>query len=86
MAAVPILQKIVETARTSPEDFFREIAVFLYKEQHVTLAQAARIAQMDRVAFQQLLASRSIDIHFTVDEYEHDVAVLKRVSSQLGLV
>ncbi len=77
MPAVSIPQKIVETARTSPEDFYREIAVFLYEEQHVTLAQAARIAQMDRVAFQQLLASRGVDIHFTVDEYEHDVAVLK---------
>ena len=71
---------IYRTARTSPEDFYREIAVFLYEEQHVTLAQAARVAQMDRVAFQQLLASRSIDIHFTVDEYEHDVAVLKSLS------
>ncbi len=80
MPAVPIPQKIVETARTSPEDFYREIAVFLYEEQHVTLAQAARIAQMDRVAFQQLLASRGVDIHFTIDEYEHDVAVLKSLS------
>lgn len=77
MPAVTIPQKIVETARISPEDFYREIAVFLYEEQHVTLAQAARIAQMDRVAFQQLLVSRGVDIHFTVDEYEHDVAVLK---------
>ena len=77
MPAISIPQKIVETARTSPEDFYREIAVFLYEEQHVTLAQAARIAQMDRVAFQQLLASRGVDIHFTIDEYEHDVAVLK---------
>ncbi len=77
MPAVPIPPKIVEAARTSPEDFYREIAIFLYKEQHVTLAQAARIAQMDRVAFQQLLANRSIDIHVTLDEYEHDVAVLK---------
>ena len=26
---------------------------------------------------EQLLASLGVDIHFTVDEYEHDVAVLK---------
>ena len=77
MPAVPIPQKVVETARTSPEDFYREIAVFLYREQHVTLAQASRIAQLDRVAFQQLLASRGVDVHFTIDEYEHDIAVLK---------
>lgn len=77
MSAVSLPKKLVETARTSPEDFYREIAVFLYKEQHITLTQTARIAQMPRVAFQQLLAGQSIEIHFTVDEYEHDVEALK---------
>ena len=79
MSAVPLPKKIVETARTSPEDFYREIAIFLYKEQHVMLAQAARIAQMPRVAFQQLLAGQGVEIHFSIDEYEHDVEALKMI-------
>lgn len=77
MAAVRLPQKLVETARSSPGDFYREIAVFLYGEHHVTLAQAARIAQMSRVAFQQLLADQGKEVHFSVDEYEHDVETLK---------
>jgi len=44
MPAISIPQKIVETARTSPEDFYREIAVFLYEEQHVTLAWTLPVA------------------------------------------
>jgi predicted HTH domain antitoxin len=55
----------------------QEIAVLLFEKEKLTLAQAARLAGMKRLAFQQLLAGREISIHYAVEEFEQDLRTLR---------
>jgi predicted HTH domain antitoxin len=49
----------------------------LFERERLTLAQAARLARLDRLRFQHLLASRSIPIHYDLDEFEADLDTLR---------
>ena len=53
-----------------------EIALTLFRQERLTLGQAAHFAQMPQLDFQRLLASRRIPLHYGFDEMEQD---LKRV-------
>jgi predicted HTH domain antitoxin len=55
----------------------QETAILLFEQEKMTLAQAARFAGMERLAFQQLLASRGLSIHYDVAEFEEDLKTLR---------
>ncbi len=57
----------------------QEIAVMLFQREKLTLAQASRFAGMHRVAFQHLLASRYIPVHYGVDDFEQDIQNLREM-------
>lgn len=58
----------------------QEIAVMLFQQEKLTLAQASRFANMHRVAFQHLLASRHIPVHYDVEDFEQDIKNLQSTS------
>ena len=39
--------------------------------------KAAELAEMDRFAFQHLLASRQIPVHYGTEDFDHDVEALR---------
>ncbi len=49
----------------------------LYEKEKITLAQASRLAGMDRLPFQHLLASRGGTIHYGVEDFEQDLETLR---------
>jgi predicted HTH domain antitoxin len=59
------------------EELRRELAVLLFQKERLTLGQASRLADMDRLRFQHLLASRGIPMHYDVEEFEQDLATLR---------
>jgi predicted HTH domain antitoxin len=61
----------------SEAELRQELAVVLYEKEKLTLAQASRLAEMDRLQFQHLLASRGLTIHYGIEELEQDVATLR---------
>jgi len=61
------------------EERMRELAVALFQMERLTLARACRLAQMDRIEFQRLLASRRIPMHYDVAEFEEDIATLRKM-------
>ncbi len=65
--------ELVQTTRLSELQIRQTLAVALFRENHLTLAQAARLAEMDRIAFQHVLASRGIPLHYTAADYEDDL-------------
>lgn len=65
------------------EQLRQEFAVFLVREGLLGVAQAKRIAQMDRVSFQTLLAQRRVDLIGSVEDALHD-AQSARAASQFG--
>jgi len=74
---ITIPDSILESARMSESELRQEIAVLLYEKEKLTLAQASRLAEMDRVKFQHLIASRGLTMHYGVEELEQDLATLR---------
>lgn len=54
-----------------------ELAIALYKGERLTLAQAARFAGVDRVAFYQLLARHDVPVNYDFSDFEQDLASLR---------
>ena len=72
-----IPEDVLQAAHLTPDELKREIAVYLFREERLTLSQASRLAAMSPHAFQHLLASRGIGPHYDVEELEEDVATLR---------
>ncbi|MEO0540767.1 MAG: UPF0175 family protein [Cyanobacteria bacterium P01_A01_bin.105] len=75
--AVVIPDKTLRQARMTEAELLQELAVLLFQREKLTLAQASRLAQMPRIQFQHLLASRQIPVHYGLEELESDVQTLK---------
>ena len=53
-----------------------DLAVGLFTERRVTLGQAAEIARLTQLAFQQELNRREISVHYDLDDLLSDVSTL----------
>ena len=73
-----IPDETVRATKFTEDELRREIAVMLFSEERLTLGHAAELSGMSQLAFQRLLASRQIPLHYGVDEFRKDVATLKR--------
>lgn len=71
--------EILQTARITEEELRQELAVLLFQKDRLTLAQASRLAGMDRLRFQYLLASREIPVHYDVEDFEQDLSTLRNL-------
>lgn len=72
-----IPDEILQAAHMSEAEMLQEIAVLLYTREKVTLALASRLAGMDRLRFQHLLASRGISVNLGVSDFEQDLDTLR---------
>ncbi len=78
--SVIISDEFLQTAKISPQEIKQEIAVLLFQKSKLTLAQAASFAEINRIAFQHLLASRHIAIHYDNTDFEEDLKTVEAVS------
>jgi predicted HTH domain antitoxin len=70
----------VGTATKMSEDELRtELAVHLYQRQKLSLGKAKELAGLSVWQFLQLLGSRDIPLNYGVEQFEEDVATLKRL-------
>ena len=77
--SVVIPDEILTTTRMSEAEMRQEIAIMLFQKEKLTLAQASRFAGINRIAFQHLLASRQIPVHYDVEDFEQDINNLKEM-------
>ncbi|NET56871.1 MAG: UPF0175 family protein [Symploca sp. SIO2E6] len=77
--AVLIPDEILRTTRMSETELIQEIAIMLFQKEKLTLAQASRLAEIPRIQFQHLLASRRIPVHYDIAELEADVQTLQQM-------
>ncbi len=77
--ALAISNDILRTAGMSEDELRIEISVMLFQKEKLTLAQSSRLAGMNRLRFQHLLASRDIGPHYDVAEFEEDLQTLKEL-------
>ena len=75
--AIEIPQEVLHAARMTPEEMKRELAVLLFQQGKLSFGKAREMAGMTVSAFQQLLGSRGITVHYDVVDYEEDLATLK---------
>ncbi len=77
--SVVIPNEILTITRMTEAEMRQEIAVMLFEREKLTLAQASRFAGLHRVAFQHLLASRRIPIHYGLEDFEKDLENLRKM-------
>jgi predicted HTH domain antitoxin len=75
--SIIVSDEILNASRMSETEMRQEIAIMLFEKEKLTLAQASRFAQMNRVTFQHLLASRQIPVHYDVEDFEKDLENLR---------
>jgi predicted HTH domain antitoxin len=74
-----ISDEILRAAHLTEDELRREVAVFLFSLDKLTLGKAAQLAGMRQLAFQRLLGSRRIPIHYDIEDLEQDIANLKEM-------
>jgi len=75
--SIGIPREVVHATRMTPQELRRELAVYLFQQGKLSFGKARQMAGMTVWAFQQLLGSREIPVHYDVEDYEQDLAALK---------
>ena len=76
---VTIPDEVLTAAHLSEPELKRELAIALFQQERLTLAQASRLAEVDQLTFQAQLAERQIPIHYGVEEFDEDVQTLRKL-------
>jgi predicted HTH domain antitoxin len=76
---VTISDDVLTAAHISEPELKQELALVLFQQDRLTLAQASRLAEVGQLAFQALLAARQIPIHYGVEEFREDLRTLRQV-------
>jgi predicted HTH domain antitoxin len=77
--SIVISDELLTATRMTDAEMRQEIAVLLFQKEKFTLAQASRFAGVNRIAFQHLLASRQIPIHYGIEDFEQDIKNLREM-------
>jgi len=80
--SIEIPREVVHATRMTPEELRRELAIHLFQQAKLSFGKAREMAGMTAWAFQQVLASREIPIHYGIEESEEDMATLREISQR----
>lgn len=76
---IEVPDKAAEGIGLSPELARLEMALGLFRDEKATLEQAARVAGLSVPLFMKELGKRQITLHYDVQDFEKDLAVLDKV-------
>lgn len=77
--SIEIPREVPHAARMTPQEMKRELAIHLFQQGRLSFGKAREMADMTVWAFQQILGSREIPIHYDVADYEEDLATLREL-------
>jgi len=77
--SIEIPREVIHATRMTPEELRRELAIHLFQQGKLSFGKAREMAGMTVWAFQQLLGSRGIPVHYGMEDYEEDRATLKEL-------
>ena len=63
----------------TPQEIKCELAIHFFRLGKLSFGKAREMAGMKVWAFQQLLGSRGIPVHYDLEDYEEDVATLREL-------
>ena len=75
-----IPNEVLHASRLTEDELKVEIAVMLFQKEKLSLGQACQFANMRRLEFQHLLASRNICVHYDVADFEEDLKTLRMLA------
>ena len=75
--SIEIPREILLATRMSKEDLRLELAISLFQQGKLSFGKAREMIGMSFWAFQQLLSSRGIPIHYDFEDYEADLQTLQ---------
>ncbi|MBC7233693.1 MAG: UPF0175 family protein [Chloroflexi bacterium] len=75
--SIEIPREVIHATRMTPQELKQELAVHLFQQGKLSFGKACEMAGMTAWAFQQLLGSREIPVHYHLEDYEADLAALK---------
>ena len=73
-----ISHEMLRAAHITEPELRQELALTLFQQERLTLAQASRLAEMSQLAFSGLLAERQIPIHYGVEELREDLRTIRQ--------
>ncbi len=76
---IVVPDELLAIARMTEAEMRQEIAIMLFQKEKLTLAQASRFAGINRLAFQHLLTSRQIPVHYDVEDFDQDIKNLQEI-------
>ena len=76
--SLEIPSEVPYAARMRLDELRTELAVHLFQEGRLSFGKARQVAGMTLWQFQQLLGSRGVLTHYDVEDYEEDLATLRR--------
>jgi len=74
---IEIADHVVQKSGMTVEEIMLRVAIMLFQEEKLTLGQAADLAGLHQIQFQQELAKRDIPIHYGEEEFESDLQNLE---------
>ncbi|MTJ10018.1 MULTISPECIES: UPF0175 family protein [unclassified Anabaena] len=75
--SLTISDEVLNSSGMTGSELLVEIAIMLFLQERVSLGKASKIAEMNYVEFQELLAKRNISMHYDVEEFEEDIKTLQ---------
>jgi predicted HTH domain antitoxin len=75
--SLTISDEVLNSSGMTGSELLVEIAVMLFLQERISLGKASKIAEMNYVEFQELLAKRNISMHYDVEEFEEDIKTLQ---------
>lgn len=79
IVSIPVPREILHAARMSSEELRCELALHLFQQGKLSFGKAREMTEMNVGAFQQLLGSRGISVHYDLQEYAEDRDTLKEL-------
>jgi predicted HTH domain antitoxin len=80
--SIEIPREIMRATRMTPQELKQDLAIFLFQQGKLSFGKAREMADMSVWAFQQLLGSRGIPVHYDIEEYEEDLQTLRELGRQ----
>jgi predicted HTH domain antitoxin len=77
--SIEIPREVIHATRMTPQEIKCELAIHLFQLGKLSFGKAREMAGMTVWAFQQLLGSREIPVHYYLEDYEEDLSTLREL-------
>ncbi|MGV3602883.1 MAG: UPF0175 family protein [Dyadobacter fermentans] len=72
--------KVINSTGLTDDELRIELAVRLYEDGKITVGQGGMMTGIGSIRFQQELGKRKIPWHYDIEDFEADLATLKKLS------